>query len=184
MFKIDILYIHKILGGGAMKNSTCCFFGHREIDEREELREWVKNTVEMLIIEEGVDTFLFGSKSRFDSLCHEVVTELKSKHPHIKRIYVRAEYPVISDEFRSYLLKGYEDTYYPESVAGANRAAYIKRNREMIDKSLFCVVYYDKEYALKGKRSGTKTALEYAKKKKRTIYGVEIALPSGETPLK
>ena len=60
---------------------TCCFFGHREIDETEELREWVKNTIENLIVEEGVDTFLFGSKSRFDSLCHELVTEAKKQYP-------------------------------------------------------------------------------------------------------
>lgn len=148
---------------------TCCFFGHREIDETEELREWVKNTIENLIVEEGVDTFLFGSKSRFDSLCHELVTEAKSKYPHIKRIYVRAEYPDISDEFRLYLLKEYEDTYYPESVAGANRVAYIKRNCEMIDRSRFCVVCYNKEYSPKGKTSGTKTAFEYAKRKNRIV---------------
>ncbi|MBR6633149.1 MAG: hypothetical protein IKL05_02465, partial [Clostridia bacterium] len=93
-----------------MKENTCCFFGHREIDETVELREKLTETVERLINEERVDTFLFGSKSRFDSLCLEVVTALKEKYPHVKRIYVRAEFPFISDGYLSYLLKSYDGT--------------------------------------------------------------------------
>ena len=145
---------------------TCCFFGHREIDETVELKEWLKSTIESLIANESVDTFLFGSRSRFNSLCHELVSEMKTKHPQIKRIYVRAEYPVISDSYREYLLMEYEDTYYPESVVGANRLAYIKRNQEIIDKSRFCVVYYNEEYVSKG----TKQALDYARRKNKEIY--------------
>lgn len=145
---------------------TCCFFGHREIDETEELKEWLKSTIENLIVNEGVDTFLFGSRSRFNSLCHELVGELKTKHPQIKRIYVRAEYPVISDSYREYLLKEYEDTYYPESAVGANRAVYIKRNREMIDKSRFCVVYCNEKHG----SNGAKSALDYAIRKNKVIY--------------
>ena len=75
--------------------NTCCFFGHRTINETEELKSKLIETIEKLIVEKQVDTFLFGSKSRFNSLCQETVTELKEKYPHIKRIYVRAEYPNI-----------------------------------------------------------------------------------------
>jgi len=55
-------------------NNTCCFFGHREINETEELKSVITETVERLITEEKADTFLFGSKSRFDSLCLEILT--------------------------------------------------------------------------------------------------------------
>ena len=75
-----------------MNNNTCCIFGHRKINETEELKTKVYNTVEGLITRENVDTFLFGSKSQFDSLCLEQVTNLKEKYPYIKRVYVRAEY--------------------------------------------------------------------------------------------
>ena len=85
-----------------MKNKTCCFIGHKEIDETEELKTKLCEEIERLIKDEGVDTFLFGSKSRFDSLCLELVTLLKEKHPHIKRVYVRAEHPIITDEYKSY----------------------------------------------------------------------------------
>ena len=91
---------------------TCCFFGHRKINETEELKSKLIEIIEKLIVDEKVDTFLFGSKSRFNSLCLELVTELKEKYPHIKRVYVRTEYPDINEQYTNYLLESYEDTGY------------------------------------------------------------------------
>ena len=47
---------------------------------------YLRETVERLIVEGGVDTFLFGSRSKFDELCQIVVTKLKEKYPRIQRI--------------------------------------------------------------------------------------------------
>ena len=150
--------------------NTCCFFGHREINETEELKNHLCETIEKLIVDENVDTFLFGSKSRFDDLSYEIVTKLKEKHPHIKRMYVRAEYPYIDANYKAYLLQRYEDTYYPEKIMNVGRAAYVKRNYEMIDNSNFCIVYYDESNAPTTRKSGTKIALDYAKRKKKEIF--------------
>lgn len=95
-----------------MLNNTCCFFGHRTINETEELKAKITEEIERLITEKKVDTFLFGSKSQFDALYLKLVTFLKEKYPHIKRVYVRAEFPVISDTYKAYLLKSYDDTYF------------------------------------------------------------------------
>ncbi len=149
--------------------NTCCFFGHRTTNETEELRERLTQTVEGLIREKNVDTFFFGSKSCFDSLSLEIVTKLKEKYPHIKRVYVRAEFPIISDKYKAYLLESYDDTYYPKKILGAGKAVYVERNYEMINKSRFCVVYYDEEKAPVNRKSGTKIALEYAVKKEKEI---------------
>ena len=145
-----------------MKTTTACFFGHRTINETEELKLKLCKIIESLIADENVDTFLFGSKSRFNSLCHETVTEIKKKYPHIKRVYVRAEYPEIDDDYKAYLLENYEETYYPKKILGSGRAVYIKRNFEMINNSRFCVFYYDKLNTPKTCKSGTKIALDYA----------------------
>ena len=150
-------------------NNTCCFFGHRTINETDELRMKITEAVEKLITDENVDTFLFGSKSAFDSLCLELVTKLKEKYPHVKRIYVRAEFPFINDEYKAYLLKSYDDTYYPEKLHGAGRAAYVERNYEMIRGSKYCIVYYDEPNAPTTRKSGTKIALDYAIKKGKVI---------------
>ena len=152
-----------------MKEKTCCFFGHRNIKETEELKLKLVEIIEKLIVDEKVDTFLFGSKSRFNSLCQETVTEMKEKYPHIKRVYVRAEYPYISEHYKNYLLESYEDTYYPDHIIGSGRAAYVERNYEMIDNSHYCIVYYDEQSAPTTRKSGTKIALDYAIKKGKQI---------------
>ena len=155
-----------------MLKSTCCFFGHRKINETEELKSKLIEIIEKLIVENSVDTFLFGSKSRFNSLCLDTVTELKEKYPHIKRIYVRAEYQYIDEHYKNYLLKSYEDTYYPEKIMNSGRASYVERNYEMIDKSHYCIVYYDESNVPTTRKSGTKIALNYAIKKSKNIISV------------
>ncbi len=152
-----------------MVEYTCCFFGHRTINETEELKAKLYKTIESLIVNENVDTFLFGSKSRFNDLCLEIVSQIKEKYPYIKRVYVRAEFPIISDSYKDYLLESYEDTYYPEKLIGSGRAAYVERNFEMINQSRFCVVYYDESHAPTKRKSGTKIALDYANKHKKEI---------------
>lgn len=154
------------------RGKTCCFIGHRKIIATEKLTTKLKSVLENLIIEHGVREFLFGSKSQFDDLCLEVVSELKESFPNIKRIYVRAEYPNIDDFYRNFLLKFYDDTYMPEKIENAGVASYVERNREIIDKSDFCVFYYDVNYRLSPRKSktfgeilpksGTKLAYEYA----------------------
>ena len=150
--------------------------GHRSIDETDALRQNLTATIEKLITDENVDTFLFGSKSRFDELCLAIVTELKEKYPHVKRVYVRAEYPVIDGDYLAYLLKSYEETYYPEALVGAGRAVYVMRNREMIDHSTFCVVYYDEQHSPAARKSGTKLALDYAAGKKKKIIRIRLKI--------
>ena len=149
--------------------NTCCFIGHRNIFECEELKNELYDTIEKLIVERNIDTFLFGSKSRFNSLCLEIVTKIKEKYPHIKRIYVRAEYPYISEKYKSYLLESYEDTYYPEKIKSSGKSAYIERNYEMINNSQICIIYYNNNNIISSRKSGTKIALDYAINKDKEI---------------
>lgn len=151
-------------------NNTCCVFGHRTINETRDLRTKITDVIEKLITDENVDTFLFGSKSHFNNLCLELVTKMKEKYPHIKRIYVRAEFSDINDDYKTYLMNFYEDTYYPEKIRGSGRAAYVERNYEMINKSKYCIVYYDEANSPTTRKSGTRIALDYAIKHKRKIY--------------
>ena len=152
--------------------NTACFFGHRTINETEELKSKLIEIIEKLIVDENIDTFLFGSKSRFNRLCLELVTEIKEKYPHIKRVYVRAEYPYISEHYIEYLLESYEETYYPEHIRSSGRAAYVERNYEMINKSNYCIVYYDEPNTPTTRKSGTKIALDYAIKKGKQIINI------------
>ena len=166
------------------KEYCCCFFGHRKIKETEELKSRLYDTVEELIRDCKVQTFFFGSKSEFDDLCFDIVSELKEKHPHIQRIYVRSAFADIDEDYTNYLLERYEGTHFPEKIRKSGKASYIERNQEMISNSKFCVVYYDENYLPPRRRnsrrdltdyqpkSGTKIAYDYATKKKLTIINV------------
>ena len=151
---------------------TCAFIGHRKIEKAEALKQRLNNTV-IALIDEGVDTFLFGSRSQFDSMCYEVVTELQKTYPHIRRVEVRSSNEYLPQMYIDITLKYYEETIFPKSVSGAGYRAYIKRNQAMIDMCDILVVYCDMDYKPQAKtRSGTILAFEYAKKKDKRIINL------------
>ena len=172
-----------------MRNESmkkCCFFGHRKINKTDELVNKLTEAIEKLIVENSVETFLFGSKSQFDDLCYKIVSELKEKHTHIKRVYVRSSFADADESYLKYLLEFYEETYFPEKIRKAGKASYVERNQEMIDKSDYCICYYDENYQPPMRKrcnrattsyqpkSGSKIAYDYAMKKKINIINIFI----------
>ena len=151
---------------------SCCFIGHRKIIKSKELKSRLENYLHNLITKENVTVFYFGSASEFNYYCRHIIDKLKILYPHIIRVYIRAEYQFISEDYKNYLLEIYDETYYPESISNSNFKVYIKRNKLMIDKSDYCIFYYDDKYLPNTKiptKSGTKTAYEYAIKKGKII---------------
>ena len=162
---------------------TCCFIGHRKIEYSIELEQKLTELIESLIVEHNVGIFLFGSRSEFNSLCWEIVTKLKNKYPHIKRIYVRVEYNYDNDEI-GYLLSKYEETYFPKQIEKAGKYSYVERNQLIIKQSDYCIFYYDKDYVPSIKRhskrlfdtktnSGTKLAFDYAVRQKKKVFNIK-----------
>lgn len=161
-----------------------CFIGHKYIEKTEALTLLIKNTI-IELINKGVNTFMFGSMSEFNNLCLDIVTELKKNFPSIKRIYVRSSYPYIDKQYREYLLKFYEETYFPQKIENAGRYSYVERNYEMIDSCDYCVFYFNKNYQPivnqnrknkmllpKERNSGTKIAYLYAVKHGKKIINL------------
>ena len=163
---------------------TVTFIGHRKLQFDNGFRIQLKELLLSLIDNRIADTFLFGSRSDFNDLCLEVVTEIQKERPDIKRVYVRAEYPYINKTYEDYLLGSYDATYIPENVIDAGKAAYVERNYHMIDKAGLCIFYYDENYkpplkpATRGRitreqpNSGTKVAYEYALRQKKEIINL------------
>lgn len=161
------------------------FIGHRKIAEKSILYGKLTNLILWLVDYKNADTFLFGSKSQFNDLCLQAATEVKKIRPNVKLIYVRAEYPHISENYKDYLLNFYDDTYSPDKILNAGRAAYVERNFHMIDRADICIFYFDKTYSPPREQvsnnhvgftnkavSGTKLAYDYALSKKKTIINV------------
>lgn len=152
---------------------TCSIIGHRKIEVTEELKLEIKKVLLVLINRNGITTFLFGSRSSFIDLCYEIISELKKTYVHIKRVYVRAEYPIITKEYKSYLNNYYEDSFYYDLKLNSSRLNYVKRNETMVDMSDFCLFYCDVNYVPYTKtKSGTILAYNYAKRKKRNIINM------------
>lgn len=176
----------------------CSFFAHRKIVITEELKEKVKRVSEDLIVNHNGLTFLFGSRSDFDYLCHLVVTELKEKYPNIKRLSYtcrsetctleseRAHWEEVYSYFRKekVTLLGVEEEIEHKTKYTSSRVSYVERNQAMINDSDYCIFYYDENYQpemrKRSKRcigcykpkSGTALAYTYAKQKKKQIINI------------
>lgn len=163
---------------------TCSFFGYRDTPQTEELKEKVRETVERLIVEEGVDIFLFGSRSKFDELCHIVVTELKGKYPHIRRVAYLCKHESgclvgagmeLKQKIKEITgldayIPEYEEIKKSDRINSAGRASYVERNQWMIDNSQMCWFYLN----AKLKNSGTFLAYNYAQKKGKNCGCLEL----------
>ena len=182
------------------KHKSCCFIGHRKIEVSNLLEEKLKKVLIYLIEKQGVTNFLFGSKSGFNDFCHVVVTELMKTYSFIKRIAYtcKSESVVLSSEkekweqmysifFKKQIhLFCYEKEIEHKTKYTSNKASYIERNFAMIDDSDFCVFYYDEKYfppqkdsnkkssINSNKKSGTKIAYQYAKRKNKRIIRINI----------
>ena len=156
---------------------ACSFFGHRDTPQTEELKQKVREIVERLIAEEGVDTFLFGSRSKFDELCHIVVTELKEKYPDICRIAYLCRHETaclvgagmdLSETIkevtgRNERVLEYEEIKKSDRINAAGSTCYVERNQWMIQDSRFVIVYMRKSKEV-DEKSGTLHAYKFAQK--------------------
>lgn len=178
----------------------CCFIGHRKIIETQELKQRLQKTIENLIKENNVKTFIFGSRSEFDFLCHQIVSNLMSIYPTIERVVYtcKSEFAVLkqdktkleqifSNAFKQDIsLCEYEKEIEHKTKFTSGKASYIERNKAMIDASDYCIFYYDESYKPQKRKhskndvfeyqpkSGTSLAYNYAKQKKKNILVVNF----------
>lgn len=149
--------------------NTVCFIGHRKIEATQKLSDRLSSIIEDYILAKNSATFLFGSRSEFDELSLRIVTKLKDKYPLIQRIYQRAEYPYINQEYLEYLLTFYDDTIFHDCLFNVGKSIYVKRNKIMIDSSNLIIFYCNLELKY---NSGTVAAYKYALAKKKNLINL------------
>lgn len=185
-------------GGFMKKIKSCSFFGHRNACLTKTQEKELKTLIEQLIIRQNVENFLFCSRSEFDQLCHEIVSQLKKKYAYIRRICYtcgsescllegeREKWEQICSKLqqKQVCLFAFEEEKEHKNKITAGKASYVERNKAMVDDSNICVFFYDENYKPPEKKnskrdvftyqpnSGTKLAYTYAKKKKKVIYNV------------
>lgn len=132
------------------------FVGHREIADEPQMRRWLEETVQALILE-GADTFFLGGYGRFDALAADVVWAAKAQHPQIH------SYLVIPYLDRRYDSAHYDGTIYPALEQVPQRLAIVKRNEYMVDRSDVVVAYVKYSFG------GAAQTLRYAEQWKKRI---------------
>ncbi len=161
---------------------SCCFIGHRFIQNKKIIQP-LKTLILDLIENKKVTEFYFGSKSEFNDLCYDLVSEFKPQYKNIKRICVtcKSECVVLANEkekmqeiynkiLNNEKVREFEDEIKFDNVLKSGKLAYVKRNEEMIKISDYCIFYLDEHYIKPNKKSsGTKIAYEYAKRKNKNI---------------
>lgn len=172
-----------------MLEKTCCFIGHRDAPETEELQEKIREAVERLITEENVIYFLFGSRSSFDSLCHDIVSELQKKYPKIQRIAYTCRHECATlkedkankERIWSSILKypvhirDYDAEYEHKTKYCSGRASYVERNQSMINDSDFCIFYFNENH-LPPRRKLTRSHLSDYQPKSGTFLAYKFAV--------
>jgi len=168
------------------------------VPDTDVLREKIRKTVKQLITEENVIYFLFGSRSNFDSLCHDVVTEQQEAYPCIQRVAYTCQHECATmkedkaekEQIWSSILKrpmrikDYDAEYEHPTKYTSGKASYVERNQAMINDSDFCVFYFDESYLPPRRKygsnflsdyqpkSGTAVAYQYAMQKKKVIINL------------
>ena len=139
------------------KELFCCFSGHRKLptEQLEEIRKQLKSEV-IQLINAGVDTFISGYASGFDTEVALTVNELKQDYPNIKLVLVlpyRQEINIPYDECIC-LAEHYR------------KGCFHIRNRYMVDNSSYCICY------LTENKGGTAYTVNYAKQQGLEIINV------------
>ena len=153
-----------------MQDLICSFFGHREIEETEELVEALKTEI-FNAIDFGCRVFYFGGFGAFDTLCHKILTKIMIENAELKiqRVFcVQSEYH-LRKRHKYLKAENYEDIIYLNPVFDGWYKRIYFRNCAMIDASDY-VIFYAENRA----DSGAYKAYQYAVKKKKNLINLYI----------
>ena len=141
------------------------------MNRTDELKNKLKNKIENLVVNENYAIFYFGGFSMFDELCWEIVTELKQKHTHIKRIFCLSDPRHQRASKRPSWLKeeDFEEFIYLDLTFDYWYTRIYYRNIEMINQSDFIIFYVNKT-----ENSGAYKTMKYAIKVKKKFINMAI----------
>lgn len=140
----------------------CSFFGHK--DAPSNIYPTLVETINELITNHDIDSFLVGNQGSFDSMVLRALRQLKQEHPHISYNVVLAYMPTEKQEYDPY---EFGETMIPEGLETVHpRYAISWRNKWMVNESEYVVAY------VKHSWGGAAKYLELAQKKDKTIVNI------------
>jgi len=148
-------------------NKKCCFAGHRELSDTDEIYNKLLTCIEKLIVEENVSEFWVGNYGHFDSLSAKAVREAKQKRPDVQLNLVIPYLTANINEYREIYYKNYDNILMADIPENTPKRFYISKcNEYMVQKSDFIICY------VKYNWGGANKTLKYAQKKKIKIFNI------------
>ena len=147
-----------------MKENTCCFTGHRDIpaEKGENVKTKLKEQI-LVLLEEGISTFLVGGALGFDMLAAEVLVDLREREGKKFRLVSvlpfpdwREGWPAEEYAREEAILKNCDE--FSLSGEKCDRKLYLDRDRKMVDASSVCVAWCSR------RSGGTAYTVRYALK--------------------
>lgn len=144
-------------------SKACCFTGHRNVAPEEVSVVFSQLCEEISgLIEKGYKIFYTGGAVGFDTLAAQAVLSLREQYPDI---HLRLLLPCPDQDSRWNLRDRHA---YHRILQAADSAEYLsrsyssyamlKRNRELVNRSQFCIAYLNRE------KGGTAFTVRYAEK--------------------
>lgn len=150
------------------KENTCCFTGHRVLGADFNIDTLYRGI--KYLISQGIDTFICGGATGFDTACAKAVLDMKRECPQIKlHIYAPCSNQSAKWEKKDVLV--YEEILKKADLVDMPSTPYYDgcmraRNYKMVDNSSFCICY------LNNPRSGTGQTHRYAKNCGLTVFNI------------
>ena len=146
------------------RQQTCCFTGHRNVPKKE--IDQILNRLERFVyalVEKGVTSFCVGGAIGFDTIAAQhlfYLREIKGLEIKVSLIcpfegFINRWNQTQQNEFTT-LLPHFDEVIYKEETG--SRDAYLARNRELVDRSAYCIAYCTRNYG------GTAYTVRYAAK--------------------
>ena len=153
-----------------MRNSTCCFTGHRSLDIPIEILEVRLKNIITDLINKNVLYYGAGGALGFDTLAALTVIKLRREYPQIKLILVlpckdqTSGWESNDIQIYNYILEQADKVVY---TAEAYYPGWMhKRNRHLVDNSAYCICFKNKA------SGGTAYTVDYAQKSGLKIYNL------------
>lgn len=144
-------------------------FGHFNTIITDGLINKLRTLFEDLILNQDFGIFYFGGFGAFDDICYKIVSELKLKYTHIKRIFCLSDpkHETFSKRPKWLQQEKYEEYIYLPLKFDYWYTRIYYRNSAMIDKSNFVLFYAENR-----KSSGAYKAYKYAVKCKKPLINL------------
>ena len=153
-----------------MIKKICCFAGHSDLADTEEIYTRLLSTLENIVSEGSVTEFWVGNYGAFDRLSARAVREIKAKHSDIKSALVVPYLTSGINEYRDELQKDFDDIIIADIPPKTpKKLQIIKCNQYMVKSSQILVCYVKHSFG------GAAKTLEYAEKRK-DITVINLAL--------